>query len=232
MHELLAAAPPWYTNGTLWAVIGAVLAVLAIIVSIVLWRVGTPPSVLEYGVPTATALLNQRTTPPNAGLEVMVRGKAVSNPWVATLQITNRGRRDIKTADFDQAKPLIITFDSAEVVGMLNGNKLAGLPIRVDDHHIILEPTLIHGGQQIRMDLLTDGSPEPSCDSDHLIDVRVRRGEQYRRSDVRDMRTSVSLSSLIRPLVITLLIYAFGLLPFLVSANAGSVFLVIGSISY
>src|SRR5258708_5596444 len=101
---LLASSPvPWYFSATLWASSAVIVAVIAILVSVIFWYLGSPPGLIIYGLTSETALLNADTQSRSVvGIELKVtfNGQAVVDPHVVSTAIVNRGRRDIRRADF------------------------------------------------------------------------------------------------------------------------------------
>ena len=55
------ASGAFYTSGTFWGGAGAAVALVAIVVSVILWRFGGPRRRLTYSMPVATPLLSSHS---------------------------------------------------------------------------------------------------------------------------------------------------------------------------
>ena len=175
MHPIAALAPiqHWYTNGTVIGVTGVAVGVVAIVIAIVLWRFGAPHGLLEYSMPISKALVSRSPRLGADDLQVTMRGKVVRNPYLGTLCIINRGRRDIRSSDFDQDTPLILNLN-VPVLDVLSSPNSDDQPIGFEGgEEIHLLPMLIRRGRQISVNVLTEGKPTLSC-RESLADVRVR----------------------------------------------------------
>src|SRR5437879_3499751 len=104
---VILASGHWYSSGNFWTVIGVVIGVVAIVVSVLLWRFGTPRAVLEYSMPVSKSLISDDL--PMGRIQVTLDGKQVARPHIVTLRLVNRGRRDIRSSDFDQDKAIILS---------------------------------------------------------------------------------------------------------------------------
>ncbi len=168
---MLADAHALYSSGTFWGAVGAVAAVAAVGVAIVLWRVGAPRRVLVYEMVTSSSLLSSHAAGFTEGhLQVTMDGKALSDPWVAVVRLENKSRRDIRSSDFDQEKPL--TLDLHRGIAMLRAEP-AEESLVLHDSKITIGPALIRGGSRLDMTLVTDGPPFLTCQS-FLVDVKVQ----------------------------------------------------------
>jgi hypothetical protein len=90
------------------------------------------------------------------------------------LRVDNRSRRDIRSADFDQDKPLV--FDLGADIVMVGDPGPATFPpetLQADGTKIRFGPTLIPGGASLRCTLITEGAPHLTCQSP-LVNVKLR----------------------------------------------------------
>ncbi len=182
MHIIIASSDHWYTNGTTIGITGVAIGAVGIVAAIVLWRFGAPRGLLEYSVLEPRALISRSPNIEVNQLKVTFNERVVQNPYVATLQVTNRGRRDIRSEDFDQ-RPLTFRFD-ADVVDLLQSSDPENKLFRLDEvSQILVCPSLISRGERISLDVLTDGIPTVSFHG-RLADVNVRvmRYPEIRRS--------------------------------------------------
>lgn len=174
MHFIAAGTVQhWYTNGTVIGITGVAVGFAAIVISIVLWRFGTPRGLLEYSMPASIRLVSRSPNVKLHELQVSLRGKVVQDPCLSTLHIANNGNRDIRIGDFDQDNPLTFYFDT-EILEILSSSSPDGKIFSLEgDDKLCLLPRLLKRGQKIRIDVLTEGTPTLTC-TGTLADVKVR----------------------------------------------------------
>jgi hypothetical protein len=206
----VALNSPWYSSGTFWAGVGAVAAVLAVIVTIVLWRVGSPRRRLELRILTITPLLSRHGRGPE--LSIWAEGAVVSDPYVVIVRLRNRSRRDIRSSDFDQGKFLVLDFQAPIVALEVDGGaRLALDSVRWQSDTAQVGPALIGGRQDIRLTVITDGEPA-ICWESPLVGVDI---ESSRRDPVFRLVGALALAGsggLLTGIVIAL--YGYGHRPF------------------
>jgi hypothetical protein len=162
------ASGHWYSSNGFGILVSVAVAVVAIIVSVILWRFGVPRAVLEYSKPVSKSLISSDL--PAGRLQLMLDEKPVASPHVVTLTLVNKGRRDIRSSDFDQRRPIILDL-GVKIIDILN---LADLEfVDMLDQQATFGPALIRGGQRITIDLLVDGKPNLQV-RQSLADVKVR----------------------------------------------------------
>lgn len=212
MTSVLASGP-LYTSGTFWGVVGVVLALATGAVSVVIWRFGPPRRLLSYSMPVCTSLLSTHSRGfglASSGLEVNYQGQALSDPYVFTLSVDSRSRKDISSADFDQKRPL--EFDVGvpirAIVGDRGSVESPDDVVSISGSTVKIKPMLIHRGQVLQLNLLADGPPHLSCRS-HLIDVKVieQSSEEAQRRRIRIQSISlvvvlIALLAIVTPYVI------------------------------
>lgn len=100
-------------------------------------------------------------------------GKQVDKPYVAEIILHNESRRDIRSADFDQGKPLVLEFDAPVIAVSVGGN--ADIPLDVvviQSTTVRIGPVLLAGGRKVRLTLVTDGEPRINWQTP-LIGVKI-----------------------------------------------------------
>jgi hypothetical protein len=169
------ASGPFYESGTFWGAAAAVAAFATLVVSVILWRLGGPRRLLTYSMPVTSPLLSQYSRRfMRAELKVTVGTTLMKDPYVVILRMGNRSRRDIRSRDFDQDKPIV--FDLGAEILAVGGPRSGTDPpetLTFEDTKISYGPALIHGGQNLRLTILTDGAPNLKCEH-HLVNVIVR----------------------------------------------------------
>jgi hypothetical protein len=171
-----------YSSATFWTGIGTAAAVLTLLTTVVLWSKGAPRRLLIYGLRSQIALLSSDAVG-RAGigseLQVIVNGRALTNPHVVSIAVVNRSRRDIRSTDFEDGIPLAIELNVPILQVLSSDTGGAAMPkmqLDTDDTKILIRPGLIRRRQVISLELLTDGAASLSCCNPALADVTVRDG--------------------------------------------------------
>lgn len=173
----MLASEPFYASGTFWAGAGVVVALVAIVITVVLWRLGPPRRVLAYSVLGSTPLLSGDLWPGihRAWFQVLMDGKPLADPYVTLLRVENHSRRDIRSSDFDQGKPLVFNlgakFEYATDAGSTIDYKQT---LKATDTAITVGPALIRGRQSLHMSIITEGRPSITCLNPPLVGVTVK----------------------------------------------------------
>jgi hypothetical protein len=196
---LVLASGPFYASGTFWAGAAVAVAVVAIVVPVVLWFLGSPRRLLVYGVVSETALLTSGARlQVGADLKVTLSGQVLNDPRVILLQVESRSRRDIRGTDFENAMPLMIDLGTP-ILNLLDldtgGRGKPDVKVEVKNTEVAIGPGLIKRGQTISVNLLTDGPVSVTCAHPQLVDVIVKE----RRSDSRLGLVSAALADVPLP---------------------------------
>jgi hypothetical protein len=191
---LVLASGPFYASGTFWAGAAVAVAVVAIVVAVLLWFLGSPRRLLVYGVVSEAALLTSGARRQvGADLEVTLSGQVLNDPHVILLQVESRSRRDIRGTDFENAMPLMIDLGTP-ILNLLDldtgGRGKPDVKVEVKNTEVAIGPGLIKRGQTIRVNLLTDGPVSVTCAHPQLADVIIKE----RRSDSRLGSVSAALA--------------------------------------
>ena len=206
----MLASGPWYTSGTLWGVVGLVVSLAGVVAVLVTWRISVPKRLIIFSVPAAKPLINLRSrgiSHIRAGLRIIYDDNMVSNPYIVTLNVENRGRRDIASMDYDQGKPLIFDMGARIMTAEVISESVDSPLIGVEDNQVRLGPSLIRRGLQLRLSLLTDGLPNVSYQSP-LINVEVRE-DTYRktRHAVSTLTRRLTRIALVEGIVVAAIIF-------------------------
>jgi len=181
----MLASGSWYTSATTLAWIAIAVAAIVGIVGILPWFLNIPKRLLIYITESTSLLLASELTSSDAEhIEVAIRGQVVDDPHLVTLTIDSRSRRDIRAGDFDEGKPLLFHL-GAPIVAMrfalenqgsheLESNARAISAVGTPIQTVQIKPILIRRGRWCRLELLTAGSPDVTCESP-IADVKVRR---------------------------------------------------------
>ncbi len=191
-------AAGWYVSGTFWAGAGAVAGVLgAVAVVWVTLTVGFPRRRPYYRM-RAVAPLMVAPEGVHGELELLHRGKLLTDPRALTIELVSRGRKDIPNDAYNDGRPLRLDVGASIVEVLQVTSDPATLPtpeIAADGTSVNIGPSLIGRRHVITITVLTDGGqPALTCRSP-LIDVQVRL-----RSD-ESPRTAAGVTPVVMTLV-------------------------------
>lgn len=166
----------WYTNGTIIGITGVAAGVLG--VAIFLWRRGAPRGLLEYSMPIAEAVVGRSPQLSEDDLQVTVRGNVAQDPHFVTVRLENNGHRNIRAEDFDHKIPLILKLD-VPILVVLSSSDGSDRAFNIEKaSEINVRPGLIRRGENMTINVLTEGKPTLSCDKS-LANVKVRLRSAY-----------------------------------------------------
>ena len=157
---------------------GVVVAVLAAVAGVwVTLSVGFPRRRLYYGLRAAAPLL---TAPPGmrSNLQLLHRETPLADPYVLTVELTSRGRKDIPDDAYNGGQPLQLDVGSRiiEILQITSEPETLIAPrVVASKTHLRIGPSLIGKRHQITINVLTDGGqPSLTCRSP-LVDVQIRQ---------------------------------------------------------
>lgn len=172
---VMDVAGAWYSSGTLWT--GVVVPVLC--AAAVVWvtlRVGFPRRRLYYGLRAVAPLLSAPAGM-RSDLELRRRGKLLEDPYVLTVELVSRGRRDIPNEAYNNGEPLQLDVGSriVEILQVRSKPETVPVPkIALDGTSLKIGPSLINKRHELTINVLTDGGTHSLTCSSPLIDVQVR----------------------------------------------------------
>ena len=179
----MLASDSAYVSGTFWVSIAlAVIAVAAIVVSVVIWRRGNPKRLIVWDMPIATSLLSGQATPSLARrLMVMFDGEPVLDPFLVELLVESRSRRDISVRnDFESPpEPLVFTIDApfCQLLKVVDRGQLEAM--KIWPNGVEIGPCTIRKGVVIRAQFVTTGRPEITHNKP-LLDIDIRGHSDYK----------------------------------------------------
>ena len=189
MTSVLASGPI-YTSSFFWLVAAPVVGVATILatvwVTVGLWHSGPPRRLLIYSMPIATSLLTVDTR--NLGLSssdlrITYQEHALTNPYFVRFRMDNPSRKGIGSGEFDDKRPIV--FDMSAPIRAVMGAEgpiVSQQKAIINDTTIQIEPTLIHQGLAIQLDLLIDGEPQLTCESPFAyVKVKNQSPEHIKR---------------------------------------------------
>jgi hypothetical protein len=138
-----------------WQFIGAVLAVLAIIVTLALYFMQRRRKILTYEILSRTPLLSVAEEL-EGKLQILFEGEPVQKVHLLVLKLANTGNVPVTTADYEKEvkfkfgdKTRILT---AEVSEMNPSNLMA--TVSIDNESVVLKPVLLNSGDAVTIKAL------------------------------------------------------------------------------
>ena len=158
----MLASGSFHLSGNFWAPLAVVVAVL---VPVIIWRLGTPSRLLLYSLVSDTALLTSHARARTAGaeLQIILGGQELTDPHFVALRIESRSRADVRPEDFTAGRALMFEL-AAPILKVLDadtgGEAMPEVPTGADGTRVTIGPALINRRQVITLGLLTDGPAE------------------------------------------------------------------------
>jgi len=102
----MVASGPLYTSAAVIGWAGVLVVVVSIIAGFLMWRLGIPRRKLMYSA-EITSLIATSRVGPDPKLSVVYDGTAITDPYLISLRLESRSRRDIGNDDFNGGDPLV-----------------------------------------------------------------------------------------------------------------------------
>lgn len=160
----------------LWQSIGVLVAVIAIVVSIVIYRRQTHRKALTYNVKSVYPLLTG-TEELQGRLQVQVDGVPVNNIDLMFIEFSNSGNVPIERGDFDNpvtvvfeppARIISVVVDSEEPEGI-------GATLSVQHDSVALNPLLLNSGDKVTLKFILSSNTKKYSISGRVVGVKSIR---------------------------------------------------------
>src|ERR1022692_2266232 len=115
LDGFMLASGPFYISGTFWAGAGVAVAIVSVVIPVILWLLGSPRRLLTYSLVSPTALLTHGARRQGGGglNRRVTRDEHLLNaPYVVSLRVESRSRRDIRRADFEEDQPFLLELNA------------------------------------------------------------------------------------------------------------------------
>lgn len=169
----------WYTSGAFWTGAGVMVATLGVAATVwVTLTVGFPRRRLYYWLRAVAPLLT--VSPEMRDLELRHRGTPLASPYVLTIELVSRGRKDIPSDAYNDHQPLELHVGSriVEILQVIYEPETLPRPAitvdGTDSEWLRVGPSLLGRRQKITINVLTDGGRPSLSYRSPLIDVQVR----------------------------------------------------------
>jgi hypothetical protein len=171
-----APANPWYDSTGFGTLIAVIIGIVIIYLTLRL----IPKRRLYYGTDLITSLL---TAPSDAkgSLELRYKNTVLTNPYIVRTNIMFRGRQDIASEDYDNARPLDLNLGSQiiELLEVESKPTTALVPsVKYKDTSLQVGPSLMVSGQKVIITALVDGGRPTLNITSPLKNVRLRRAKE------------------------------------------------------
>lgn len=166
---------PWYLSGVFWAIVGVVVAVvLGIVAAWATFRSANPRRRLYVYLDRSLPVVRTHEALRNE-IEVRHLGRTLSQPYVVTLNVVSRGRKDIPSSSFDANKPIVADL-GVPIVRLLEEKSTTpkiAIPVpesSVDGTRILIGPSMLSKQHVLTYTALVEGSPNLATEIP-LLDV-------------------------------------------------------------
>ena len=154
---MTVASPPW---ATLWGGVSALVAIITIAVTIILWWLSNRRRALLYSTPVVTSLLSAHaphTTEDD--IRVIFKGQALTDPHLVTLRVESKSRKDIANRDFNADEPLVIQLGTSFAAPVSEPTKVLIDKLTIENSDITIGPCLIRRGLVVLLQFVTEKAP-------------------------------------------------------------------------
>lgn len=153
--------------------IAAVAAVVLLVFTVVLAVKTRKRRVVAYSTYVERPVFN--AGPLAERVTVMLDDRALADPYLLLLTITNAGNEPVKKADFEES--IRLTFENAEEVGYEIETDVKGLRPQINEHRegeVEIKPLLLNAGDGFTIYFLFDGAPEALNVEARIAGTQVR----------------------------------------------------------
>ena len=168
---------PWYLSGVFWAIAAVVVAVVLGIAAVwATFRSANPRRRLYIYLDKALPVVSTHEALQDA-IQVRHLGRTLLQPYLVTLTVISRGRRDIPSSSFDGGKPIVANL-GVPIIRLLEEkslkSKVASLPPKssVDGTRIRIGPSMLSRQHVLTYTALVEGEPNLTTEV-ALLDVDV-----------------------------------------------------------
>jgi hypothetical protein len=162
-----------FLRDPVWQFVGAALAVIAIVVSIILFFVQRRRKALTYEIVSHTSVLS--VAEEVAGkLQILFQGEPVRKVHLLVLRLTNTGSIPITSGDYEREVRFSFSGDTKILtteVSETSPDNL-GASVVVDDRTITLKPVLLNSGDSITIKSLVSQSSDDVIVDGRIVGVR------------------------------------------------------------
>jgi hypothetical protein len=208
----------------IWQFVGAILAGIAIILSVILFFVGQPKKELQVLVDTNASLIN---VSPEAAreVEVLYKGNPVGSAFLIQLHFVNSGNQAILESDF--SKNTAIEFDpKLEIVDYAitsSDPENIGLTLtQTAKNRVEISPALLNPGDTVNLRFIVVGE-ERQASATFNFDARVRDIKQIAVIDASDLPGNNILTTVVNTFLGALVILSSLLSLLLLAAALGTI---------
>lgn len=141
----------------MWQFFGAILVVIGIIISIILFWIQRPKSSLSWKIVSNTPLV-KISSEIRGNLQVLFEGNPAKDIQLIIVRIINTGNVSIKSGDYEH--PIKLNFDenaqilTTEVIETIPNNIKASA--NIEENRVFISPTLLNKGDSITIKTLVN----------------------------------------------------------------------------
>jgi len=157
----------------LWQFVGIILAIIAIIVTIILFLVQRKKKALEYEIISQTPILS--TAEEIAGqLQILFGGEPVQGVYLFVIKLLNAGNVPIVSSDYERQVRLNFGEDARVLTAEVSDVEPTGLEIEItiQDSFILLNPVLLNSGDVIVVKALVSNYKDQFTVDGRIVGVK------------------------------------------------------------
>jgi hypothetical protein len=139
----------------LWQFIGVVIALVAILISIILFIKSRNKKVLSYGIISTTPLLSVGREI-KKDVQILYKDKPIQQVHLILLKLINSGNVPVTANDFERPFSIVFSKDAKVIAAEIVKTQPESLraSILFEDQKVVLEPILINEGDSITFKML------------------------------------------------------------------------------
>lgn len=164
-----------FLRDPIWQFVGAILGLIAIIITWIVFRLQTQRKSLTYEIITNAPLVGMGAKKElGDSIQISYKGKNLEYPRLVELRILNSGNSSITSSDFET--PIKIFFqDSSKVIDVTIVSTIPpniGPIIKYESNCLSLEPILLNKGDEIRLKTLINSETSEINFSGRIVGVK------------------------------------------------------------
>lgn len=164
----------------LWQFIGSILALLAIITTVVIFLIQRKRKRLSYEILSKSPLISKKEEL-EGKLEIKYLGQEVTDVYLVLLEFSNSGNVPIQSADYEKKINVKFGNTSAILSAEIEGVNPVNLDIETSyiDDQVFIEPVLLNPKDSFKLRILTNNFDNNISVNGRIIGVKEIREGRY-----------------------------------------------------
>jgi hypothetical protein len=176
---------PEFLRDPAWQFVGALITLLALFVSILIYRAGKNRKALSYEFLSRTPLLSMEDEI-KGKLQILFEGEPVSKVYLVVLRLTNTGNTPIVSSDYERDVSFLLENSTRILTAEISETNPENLTasLEVSDNKISMKPVLLNKGDSVTIKALLGeffGTINADCRIVGVKKIEIRK-DNYIRS--------------------------------------------------